>query len=93
MAARKCGADSEEEDCIFAVNTANQAASSAVAQVFAILGVDVNEPREVEEFRQNLRFGATLRRAADKGLFAFVGACMTLIVAALVSGIASKFGG
>lgn len=41
-----------------------QAAEDAVRKVFAILGVDVDVPKEVEEFRENLRFGASMRRAA-----------------------------
>lgn len=42
-----------------------QAAEDAVRKVFAILGIDVDVPKEVEEFRENLRFGASMRRAAD----------------------------
>ncbi len=52
---------------------AEESARKAVKMVFAILGVDVDSPKEVEEFRENLRFGASMRRAADKGWLAFVG--------------------
>lgn len=51
-----------------------EAADVAVKKVFAILGVDVDVPKEVEQFRDNLRFGATMRRAADKGMLAIIGA-------------------
>ena len=36
---------------------AAEAADTAVKKVFAILGVDVDVPKEVEQFRENLRFG------------------------------------
>lgn len=52
---------------------AEESARRAVKMVFAILGVNVDEPKEVEEFRENLRFGASMRRAADKGWIAVVG--------------------
>lgn len=58
-----------------------QAADLAVKKVFSILGVDIDRPKEVEEFRENLRFGATMRRAADKGLMALVGVVMTALLA------------
>jgi len=38
-----------------------EAADEAVKKVFAILGVDVDVPKEVEQFRENLRFSANMR--------------------------------
>ena len=70
-----------------------QAAEDAVRKVFAILGVDVDVPKEVEEFRENLRFGASMRRAADKGMLAIVGAIAIAGLAALWAGIVSKITG
>lgn len=67
-----------------------EAANSAVKQVFAILGVDVDVPKEVEQFRENLRFGASLRRVADKGMLAIVGAIAVGAMAALWGGIVSS---
>ena len=72
---------------------AEAAAESAVKKVFAILGVDVDTPKEVEEFRANLRFGAGLRRAADKGALAIIGAVAVAFLAALWGGIIGKLGG
>lgn len=66
-----------------------EAADAAVKQVFAILGVDVDVPREVEQFRENLRFGASMRRAADKGMLAIIGAVAVAGLAALWAGIVS----
>jgi hypothetical protein len=66
-----------------------EAADSAVKQVFAILGVDVDVPKDVEEFRDNLRFGASMRRAADKGMLAIIGAIAVGAMAALWAGVVS----
>ena len=68
----------------------SEAADNAVKKVFAILGVDVDVPKEVEQFRQDLRFGATMRRAADRGMLAIIGALATAMLAALWAGIVSK---
>lgn len=72
---------------------ASASAELAVKKVFAILGVNVDEPKEVEEFRENLRFGATMRRAADKGWMAIIGMAAVGIGAALWSGIVTKLSG
>ncbi len=66
-----------------------EAADTAVKKVFAILGVDVDVPKEVEQFRENLRFGASMRRAADKGMLAIIGAIAAAGLAALWAGIVS----
>lgn len=66
-----------------------EAADNAVKKVFAILGVDVDVPREVEQFRENLRFGASMRRAADKGMLAIIGAIAVGAMAALWAGVVS----
>lgn len=64
-----------------------RSAEIAVTKVFAILGVDINNPEKVEEFRVNLRFGAGLRRASDKGIFAAIGVVTTMLLAALGWGL------
>lgn len=66
---------------------AAEAADHAVRKVFAILGVDVDVPKDVEDFRENLRFGASMRRAADKGVMAVVGIVAVGMMAALWAGI------
>ena len=72
---------------------ASASAEMAVKKVFAILGVDIDVPKEVEEFRENLRFGATMRRAVDKGILTVIGALVTAMLAALWAGIVSKIAG
>lgn len=70
-----------------------RSAELAVKRVFAILGVDIDVPHEVEQFRENLRFGASMRRAADKGAMAIVGIIVAGMMAALWSGVVSKITG
>ena len=86
MAEEKQGCSGNVEHC----PQVKQAAEDAVRKVFAILGVDVDVPKEVEEFRENLRFGASMRRAADKGMLAIVGAIAIAGLAALWAGIVSS---
>ena len=72
---------------------AEESAERAVRKVFAILGVDVDKPESVEEFREDLRFGKKLRRAADHGLLAMIGLGVIGIGAALWAGIVAKVQG
>lgn len=51
---------------------AELAAQKAVQKTFAILGVNVDEPSEVEEFRRDLRFAGDMRKMHGKALTAFV---------------------
>lgn len=81
---RVCGIDPEHCPQV------KEAADEAVKKVFAILGVDIDVPKEVEEFRENLRFGASMRRAADKGMLTVIGVLVTAMLAALWAGIISK---
>lgn len=69
------------------------AADKAVRKVFAILGVDIDKPESVEEFREDLRFGRKLRRASDHGFLAIIGLISVGLAAALWTGIATKLGG
>lgn len=59
-----------------------RAAQHAVEMVFANIGVDVNDPKDLQRFRDDLRFGATIRAAAQKGVIAAITAIATLAVGA-----------
>ena len=69
------------------------AADKAVRKVFAILGVDIDKPESVEEFREDLRFGRKLRRVSDHGMLAIIGLVSVGLAAALWTGIVAKVGG
>lgn len=70
--------------------TCQDAADRAVKKVFAILGVDIDKPESVEDFREDLRFGRKMRKAADHGFLAFVAVCVVALAAAVWAGIVSK---
>ena len=70
-----------------------EAADRAVKKVFAILGVDVDKPESVEEFRADLRFGKRLRKAADHGTLALIGVVAVGFAAAVWAGIVSNVRG
>ena len=72
---------------------AKESAEEAVKKVFAILGVDINDPEKIEEFRMDLRFGRSMRRAADKGFLAVVVLAATAMGAALWVGITAGMKG
>jgi len=82
----ECSKPPAEDRCRYS----EEAARSAVKQVFAILGVDVDDPAQVEDFRKDLRFGRMLRCAGDKGFLAVVAAVCLAIAAATWTGIVSK---
>lgn len=65
-------------------------ADQAVKKVFSLLGVDVDNPESVEEFRQDLRFGKKIRKAADHGLMAVVAIFFVAIAAATWIGIVER---
>ena len=65
----------------------SEIADRAVKKTFAILGVDIDKPESVEEFRQDLRFGKRLRKIADHGTLAFFGAVAVAVAAAIWIGI------
>jgi len=81
--------DGDLERCPLALD----AADTAVRKVFAILGVDVDTPRDVEEFRKDLRFGGSMRTAVNRGVLGVVGVVVLAILTALWTGIKVKVGG
>jgi hypothetical protein len=70
-----------------------EAADRAVKRVFAILGVDVDKPSEVEDFREDLRFGRKMRKVADHGVFAFFALVAAAFAAAVWTGITTRLTG
>ena len=83
--------DSKEAFCSIGERVSEESADKAVKKVFAILGVDINKPESVEEFREDLRFGKKLRKLADHGVFVLVALLFTGFAWAALDGIISKF--
>ena len=73
--------------------SAELAAELAVKKTFAILGVDIDQPAQVESLRESLRFVDKLRQAADRGIMTFVSAVVVLALAALIAGVKFKLEG
>jgi 23S rRNA U2552 (ribose-2'-O)-methylase RlmE/FtsJ len=71
----------------------SEIADRAVKKTFAILGVDIDKPESVEEFRQDLRFGKRLRKIADHSMMAFVSVVIVAMAGALWIGITHKIKG
>ncbi|SFL23735.1 hypothetical protein SAMN05216302_10464 [Nitrosomonas aestuarii] len=86
---------SEDDEPIpgYCVRASDQAAEKAVKKTFAMLGVDVNDPASVEEFREDLRFGKKMRRYADYGALALIGVMATALAGAIWAGIMQKING
>lgn len=72
---------------------ADKAAQEAVRKTFAILGVNIDEPREVKAFQQSLNFGDTLRKIADKSMVAFAVVLVASLAGAFLYGIKVKITG
>lgn len=87
---RSCDADKPSVQCAFSERKTQEAAESAVRKVFAILGVNIDLPESVEDFRADLRFGKKMRKFADHGLLAFFGVVAAAFAAAVWAGIVSN---
>ena len=83
--------ESQEAFCSIGERVSEESADKAVKKVFAILGVDINKPESVEEFREDLRFGRKLRKLADHGVFVLVALLFTGFAWAALDGVISKF--
>jgi hypothetical protein len=84
-----CGGSPHSRNCEFA----NAAAEKAVRKTFAILGVDIEEPKQVAEFQESLRFSDKLRKAADHGVLVLVAALVAALLAATWLGVKAKLVG
>ena len=74
-------------------NKPEMAADSAVKKVFAILGVDVDKPEDVDQFRQGLRFGEAMHKYAKYGMLVMVGVFSAAAAGAMVLGALEKIKG
>ena len=82
--------DNDKGLCSLGERISEESADRAVKKVFAILGVDINKPESVEEFREDLRFGRKLRKLADHGTLVIVGLLFTGLAWAVFEGLISK---
>lgn len=52
----------------------DEAMDRAVHQVFSDLGVNVDDPTDLQRFRDNLQFGGVFRHAVEKSFYAVLAA-------------------
>ena len=69
-----------------------RAVDLALKKTFAILGVDIDRPESVEEFREDLRFGKRLRKMSDHGQLVMIGCLIAGIGFALWAGVKAMAG-
>ena len=74
------------------MRVAHQAVEMAVKQAFGLLGVDVNDPKQLQGFRDDLTFGGLFRDAAKKGFYAMLATMAGIIGTSVVIVIKSYFG-
>lgn len=63
---------------------AERAADYAVKKTFAIMGINIDEPKEVRAFQEDLNFNRTLKTFARRSLYVISGTSIATIVAYLV---------
>ena len=86
------GCDYEGEDRRESCTFADDAAEKAVQKTFAILGVDINDPKQVNEFQKSLNFGDSMRKFFDKGFLATAVVMAGLFAAIVYAGIKARLG-
>lgn len=84
-----CSKPGESSVCLFSEKSADR----AVKRTFAILGVDVDDPKQVAEFQEDLRFGSMMRKIANRGVLAIIGAVCIGLAAATWAGIVKVVNG
>ena len=84
-----CKPEPEIERCKYS----EDAADRAVKKVFSVFGVDVDDPKQVADFQQDIIFGRKARAMADKGLFAIIGAISVGVAYAAYRGIVASIKG
>ena len=72
---------------------ANDAADKAVRKTFAIMGVNVDDPRQLEDFRRDVRFAGDLRSYAGRSMLTLTSVCIGGLLIALWTGVKVKLGG
>ena len=70
----------------------DEAMDRAVHRVFSDLGVNVDDPSDLQRFRDNLQFGGVFRHAVEKGFYAALAAITGAIVLAIVAVFKERFG-
>lgn len=84
-------ADHEARQVATEAMMADAIAKQVARTIFALIGVDVDKPESLEEFRANVRFSAVVHRAAQAGVLAVITAVTGLVVSGLWLGAMKVF--
>ncbi|MCP5245673.1 MAG: hypothetical protein H6937_06920 [Burkholderiales bacterium] len=68
----------------------DDAAKKAVREVFRLFDVDVDDPKSIKEFREDLRFGGQMRKYADRGMIVLVTVVTGAMALALWEGLVAN---
>jgi len=74
------------------MKVAHQAVDMAVKQAFAYMGVDVNDPQQIQNFRDDITFGGLIKDAAKKSFYAMLATIGGIIGMSIVISLKSYFG-
>lgn len=74
------------------IKIAHRAVDLAVRKAFGHLGVDVDDPKDLQVFRDDLRFGGVFRSAVSKSFYAMLAAIFGAIGLAIVVAFKDQFG-
>lgn len=72
---------------------ADAAAESAVTKVFAILGVDIDDPKQVKALQQAIWSAQSFDEAKKYGILVVIGLAATAVWGIFASGIKLRLGG
>ena len=71
----------------------NAVVHKALRDTFLLIGVDINDPATVDEFRADLRFGRQIRKLVGHGMLAAVSVAAAAIAVSAWTGIVSAIRG
>lgn len=71
---------------------ADEGAEKAVDRMFAMLGVDVNDPQQVEALREDIRLARRLRSAFDRSLAWGLTALVMMLGSFVVIAVHARWG-
>lgn len=80
---RERQADHESRQIATEAMMSDAIAKQVARTIFALIGVDVDRPESLEEFRANVRFSAIAHKAAQAGVIAVITTVSGLIISAL----------
>lgn len=71
----------------------NAVVHKALRDTFMLIGVDINDPATVDEFRADLRFGRQIRKLVGHGMLAAVSVAAAAIAVSAWTGIVAAIRG